>query len=48
VGEASLIAGGRRYESSGLVARELNWNKGTGHAEVEVDCGVGEIAVTLK
>ena len=48
VGEASLVAGGRRYESAGLVARELNWNKGTGHAEVEVDCGVGEIDVILK
>lgn len=48
VGEASLTAGGRHYESSGLIARQLSWHKGPGRAGVKVDCGVGEIDVTLK
>ncbi|HEV2854795.1 MAG TPA: hypothetical protein VHC97_18520 [Thermoanaerobaculia bacterium] len=48
IGEANLIAAGRRYESSGFMARELNWDKGTGNARVKVDCGVGEIGVNLK
>lgn len=48
IGEASLSAGGRRYSSAGLITREINWTKGTGHARVKVDCGVGEIHVTLS
>ncbi|HKI02694.1 MAG TPA: hypothetical protein VKK31_12010 [Thermoanaerobaculia bacterium] len=48
VGEASLTAAGRHYESSGLMARELSWDKGTGRAGVKVECGVGEIDVILK
>ncbi|HEX3557468.1 MAG TPA: hypothetical protein VIA62_29930 [Thermoanaerobaculia bacterium] len=48
VGEASLIAAGRRYQSSGLVSKELSWDKGTGRSKVKVDCGVGEIDVVLK
>lgn len=48
IGEASLRADGRHYESAGLMARQLTWNKGTGNARVKVDCGVGEIGVSLK
>jgi hypothetical protein len=48
IGEASLVAGGRHYESAGLVAREIRWTKGTGKARVEADCGVGEIDIRLK
>lgn len=48
IGEASLVAAGRRYESAGLMARSLHWDKGTGRAGVSVDCGVGEIDVRLK
>lgn len=48
VGEASLYAQGRHWESSGFIARELNWNKGRGKAEVRVDCGVGEAQVRLE
>ena len=48
VGESSLIAAGRRYESAGLMTREVNWNKGTGRSAVSVDCGVGEIDVVLE
>ena len=49
IGEASLSAGGRHYESAGLFVREVNWKtKGTGRSRVEVDCGVGEINVSLK
>ncbi|MFL6235518.1 MAG: hypothetical protein ACJ76N_20445 [Thermoanaerobaculia bacterium] len=48
IGEASLVAGGRRYSSEGLFTREIHWDKGTGHARVKVDCGVGEIHVTLS
>jgi hypothetical protein len=47
IGEANLTAGGRHYESAGLVAREIDWNKGTGKSHVEADCGVGEINVQL-
>ena len=48
IGEASLVAAGRRYESSGLLAKELRWSEGTGRSRVKVDCGVGEIDVVLK
>ena len=48
VGEASLYAQGRHWESSGFIARELNWSKGSGKAEVRVDCGVGEAMVRLE
>jgi hypothetical protein len=48
VGEANLVVDGRRYESSGLVAKELRWNKGAGRSGVTVDCGVGEIDVRLE
>lgn len=47
IGEASLVAGGRHYESAGLVAREIRWTKGTGKARIEADCGVGEIDIRL-
>jgi hypothetical protein len=47
IGEASLVAGGRRYSSEGLFTRTIHWDQGTGHARVKVDCGVGEIHVTL-
>ncbi len=48
IGEASLRADGHRYESAGIMARQLTWDKGTGNARVKVDCGVGEIGVSLK
>jgi hypothetical protein len=47
IGEASLVAAGRRYSSEGLFTREIRWNQGTGRARVKVGCGVGEIHVTL-
>lgn len=47
IGEANLVAGGYRYESAGLVAKEIRWTKGTGKAHVEADCGVGEIDIRL-
>jgi hypothetical protein len=47
IGQASLVAAGRRYTSAGLITRRINWNKGTGRARVKVDCGVGEIRVTV-
>lgn len=47
VGDARLRAGGRRYQSSGLLSHELHWDEGTGRAQVSADCGVGEIDVTL-
>jgi len=47
IGEASLVADGRRYSSEGLISRQINWNKGSGRSRVKVDCGVGEIHVTL-
>ena len=48
VGEANLSANGRHYESSGLVAKTIHWNKGTGSSEVTADVGVGEISVRLQ
>ena len=48
IGEANLRADGRHYESAGLMVRQITWNKGTGNARVKVDCGVGEIGVSLK
>jgi hypothetical protein len=48
VGEASLVAGGRRYSSEGLISRAIHWDKGAGRAGVKVDCGVGEIHVKLE
>ncbi len=48
IGEASLSAGGRHYESAGLMTRTLRWNEGTGRAEVTANCGIGEIDVTLR
>jgi predicted small secreted protein len=47
IGEASLVAAGRRYSSEGLIVRAIHWDKGLGHSRVKVDCGVGEIHVTL-
>jgi hypothetical protein len=47
IGESTLLAAGRRYSSSGLITRAVKWNRGIGHARVKVDCGVGEIQVTL-
>lgn len=48
VGEANLSAGDKRYQSSGFIAKELSWTRGSGTAKVEVDCGVGEIKVELR
>jgi hypothetical protein len=47
IGQASLSAGGRRYSSEGLFTRTVKWTKGIGRSRVVVDCGVGEIRVTL-
>jgi hypothetical protein len=47
VGDANLFAQGRRWESSGLVSRELKWHEGHGKAAINVDCGVGEAEVRL-
>ncbi len=48
VGETNLSANGRRYESSGLVAKTIHWTKGTGSSKVKADVGVGEITVKLQ
>ena len=48
IGEASLVAGGRRYSSGGLITPTIHWDKGAGRSGVQVDCGVGEIHVTLE
>jgi len=32
IGEASLVASGRRYSSEGLFTRTIHWNQGPGHA----------------
>lgn len=48
VGEANLVVAGKRYQSAGLVAKEIRWNQGAGSSGVTVDCGVGEIDVRLE
>jgi hypothetical protein len=48
IGEANLNADGQHYERAGLITRQLTWDKGTGNARVKVDCGVGEIGVSLR
>lgn len=48
IGQATLVAGGRRIERGGLIAREVDWREGTGRARVRLDCGVGEIDLTLR
>jgi hypothetical protein len=47
IGEAQLVAAGRRYSSEGLFTRSIHWDKGQGHSRVKVGCRVGEIHVTL-
>lgn len=48
VGDANLSAGGERFAGSGFVGKELDWTKGSGKAEVEIDCGVGEAQIRLE
>lgn len=48
VGDANLSAGGRHFEGSGFVGKELSWTKGPGKAEIRIDCGVGEAQVRLE
>jgi hypothetical protein len=48
IGEASLVAAGRRYTSEGLFTRTIHWDRGEGRAGVKVDCGVGEIHLNLE
>lgn len=47
IGDATLRADGRRHSSSGVGAKAIHWNDGKGQGKVDVDCGVGEAAVTL-
>jgi len=48
VGEANLEAGGRHYNSAGLIVRTLHWDEGTGTATISADCGVGEVDVRVR
>jgi hypothetical protein len=48
IGEANLSADGKRFGSAGLFTRTVRWERGGGKARVSVDCGVGEIDVTLR
>jgi hypothetical protein len=48
IGEATLLAGGRRVSHGGLIARSVDWNDGPGRSRVNLDCGVGEIDLTLR
>ena len=48
VGEATLRTSEKKIRGSGMVGKELKWTKGTGAADVRVDCGVGEIGVSLQ
>ncbi len=48
IGESSLVAGEARIEHGGLIAREIDWHEGRGRSQVRLDCGVGEIDLTMK
>lgn len=48
VGDANLYADGHHWEGSGFVGKELNWSKGRGKAEINIDCGVGEAEIRLE
>jgi hypothetical protein len=48
IGEAVLRTREKRYENSGVGVKTLRWTEGTGRAEIQVDCGVGEIQVALR
>lgn len=47
IGDATLRADGKRRSSSGVGAKAIHWSDGKGQSRVNVDCGVGEAAVTL-
>jgi hypothetical protein len=49
VGDASLrTSHGVKRWSRGFIGRSVNWNEGTGKADVRVDCGVGHAKVVLR
>lgn len=48
VGEVEMQVGGRTIDGTGFVSSHLTWRHGPGSARVEVDAGVGEIAVILQ
>ncbi|HZF08312.1 MAG TPA: hypothetical protein VFE33_05935 [Thermoanaerobaculia bacterium] len=49
VGYASLrTSQGAQEGSRGLLSRSINWQKGTGKAAVQIDCGVGHAKVVLR
>ncbi len=48
VGNVELTIEGQTIEGTGLVVKGLEWNRGKGAARMEVDCGVGDIRVTLE
>ena len=48
IGEATLLAGGQRYERGGLFTREISWKEGRGRSKVRLNCGVGEVDLALK
>jgi hypothetical protein len=48
VGDARLRASGKSLNGAGMVGKELDWDKGAGSAALKLDCGVGDIEVSLQ
>ena len=48
VGQATLTAGRQQIDGSGFLGRNIAWTGGSGTARIAVDCGVGEVSVTLE
>ena len=48
VGQATLTAGRQQIDGSGFLGRNIAWSGGSGTARVSIDCGVGEVSVTLR
>ena len=48
IGNIYLHLGDQTLRGAGMVGSHLDWSQGQGHAEIEVDCGVGDIDITLR
>lgn len=48
VGDVTLTLDGNRVSGSGFVGKGLDWSGGKGSAHLELDSGVGDIAIELK
>ena len=48
IGDVSIRHRGGRLETSGFIGNELSWDEGDGPARIELELGVGEVALRLQ